>query len=153
MNTMESFFKHGLIKLNPQLIRVLHRESGEYIWYKATSLRVNIESPKQHKVLIIWEREDPEEIDEKVEGQSWRYYLMTENLPAGILQCMNDQWFTITYLNHGIISLFGYTRKEIKEKFHDRYIEMIHPKDQPAVHRHYREQLSEGRAQTLEYRI
>ncbi|MSC84448.1 diguanylate cyclase [Eubacterium sp. am_0171] len=148
---MENFFKHGLIK-RTRSYRVLHRESGEYIWYKATSLRVNIESPKQHKVLIIWEREDPEEIDEKVEGQSG-HDLMTENLPAGILQCMNDQWFTTTYLNHGIISLFGYTRKEIKEKFHDRYIEMIHPKDQPAVHRHYREQLSEGRAQTLEYRI
>lgn len=147
---IEEFFSRGLIKRS-RSYRVLHRASGEYVWYTATALRVDIENPRRHKALIIWRQQeqagDPVRTGEMVGAP------LLQNLPAGAQQCLNDQYFTITYANDGFISLFGYSRKELADLFHNRYIELIHPDDRLTVRRQFQQQLSAGSTQELDYRI
>ena len=86
------------------------------MWYEAAAVRVNIENPKSHKALIVWRLiDEPSNIENMKPEKSGAS--VSKNLPAGILQCMNDQYFTVTYINEGFISLFGYSKEEIKEKF------------------------------------
>lgn len=149
---IEDFFNRGLIKRS-RSYRVLHRVSGEYLWYEATALRVDIDNPRRHKVLIIWrqQKRNPETAlslqNDEFSGPT------TDDLIVGVKQCLNDRWFTMTYVNEGFIALFGYSREEIEEKFHNSYIEMIHPDDRLSVRRQFLDQLSSGNIQELEYRI
>ena len=50
---------------------------------------------------------------------------MEKSLLIGILQCRNDQQFTITYMNEGFVTLFGYGKEEIQEKFQNSYFQMM----------------------------
>lgn len=150
-NQIDNFFSHGLIKSSTRY-RVFHRASGKYVWYEAAAVRVNIENPKSHKALIVWRLiDEPSNIENMKPEKSGAS--VSKNLPAGILQCMNDQYFTVTYINEGFISLFGYSKEEIKEKFQNRYIDLVLPEDHIAVRHWFNEQLSLGSTQELEYRV
>lgn len=146
-NYIEEFFSRGIIK-RTYSYRVLHRTSGEYIWYESTALRVDIDSPRRHKVLIIWKQKDPE-TGRTVEDGIPRI----QNVLAGVRQCINDQWLTLRYVNEGFLTLLGYRRKEIEERFHNRYMEMVHPDDRMPVRRRFRQGFNAGKTQEQEYRL
>ena len=148
---IDDFFGRGLMK-NTRTYRVLHRATGEYVRYEATALRVNVDSPKDHKLLIIWKLLEPGT------GNNAAWTEKTgaptiQNLPVGIQQCLGDQWFTITYVNSGFITLFGYNEQELKSRFRNHFFEMIHPEDQQAVRHKFLEQVSASGSQELEYRV
>lgn len=152
LETLESyihdFFSRGLIKRS-RTYRVLHRTTGEYVWYETTLLRVDIDHPQSHKALIIWKELDtgPAPLPLAADAS------ITQEVLAGIVQCLNDNWFTIRYVNKGFVTMFGYGQKDIAERFNNRFIEMIHPADRLAVRRCFLNQLTVGSAQELEYRI
>lgn len=75
------------------------------------------------------------------------------NIPCGILRCCSDSKFTIQYINNGFVSLFGYTKKEIEEKFHNNFLEMIYPDDQEAILAAVYEQTDSKSMCELEYRV
>ena len=148
---IEDFFSSGLMKRSRKY-RIFHHASGEYVWYEGTALRVDLDNPKHHKALIVWKQLDQAESPaSSFDGTA--DIPTTQNLMVGVQQCLNDRWFTMTYVNEGFIVLFGYSKKELEERFHNRYLEMIHPDDRQGVLRQYRDQLSCGSAQELEYRI
>ena len=148
---ISELFVHGLMK-RTRAYRVLHRATGKYIRYEATALRVNIDNPKDHKLLIIWRQSeaDPEAAvirTLQVDAPA------IKSLPVGVQQCLNDQWFTITYINEGFAALFGYSEQDIRRLFNNRFLEMIHPEDQQRVRRQFLEQFRVSGEQELEYRI
>lgn len=146
---IDDFFGRGLRK-RVRTYRVLHRATGEYLRYEATSLRVNIDNPQSHKLLIIWRLMDAGE----TAVQGWPAGSPTvRDLPVGIQQCLGDQWFTMTYVNAGFAALFGYNEQELKSRFHNHFIEMIHPEDQQRVRREFLEQVGASDVQELEYRV
>lgn len=145
---IEDFFQRGLIKRS-RSYRVLHRTTGEYVWYEATILRVDIDRPQCHKALIIWKQMPLPESAEAPASDAG----ITQDVLAGIMQCLNDRWFTITYINDGFVTLFGYGQREIADRFGNRFLEMIHPDDRMTVRRRFLDQLSVGSAQELEYRV
>lgn len=148
---IEDFFGRGLLKRS-RTYRVLHRASGEYAWYEATALRVNTSNPKDHKLLIAWKLIEPRPAGlDLTKSEIGAPTLQT--LPVGVQQCLNDQWFTITYINEGFTSLFGYNERELRELFQGRYIELVHPDDRQAVRRQFLEQLGVSEMQVMEYRV
>ena len=148
---IDDFFSRGLMK-RVQTYRVLHRAVGEYIRYEATALRVNVDNPKSHRLLLIWKVAEPAALFPSGRVEEVGAPTMP-NLPVGIQQCLGDQWFTITYVNAGFCSLFGYREEEIKTRFNNHFIEMIHPEDQQAVRRQFLEQISASGVLELEYRV
>lgn len=125
------FFDRGLMK-RTRKYRVLHRASGEYVWYEATALRIDLDNPKNHRSLIIWKLIDPP----AEQGASSEPQIvgapMTQSLLVCVQQCLNDQWFTMTYSNEGFVSLFGYNAMKLNERFQNRFVELIHPADRLA---------------------
>lgn len=79
--------------------------------------------------------------------------VLAKNIPGGLYQCYNDPNFTLVYISDSFLSIFGYNREEIKEQFHNRFINMIYPGDKADVLRATYSQLAVNRSIELEFRI
>ncbi|MDO4271045.1 MAG: diguanylate cyclase [Eubacteriales bacterium] len=148
---VENFFGSGLMKRSRKY-RVLHRATGAYVWYEGTALRVDIDNPKQHRALFVWTRWEGGEAALPQSAPALRAP-DTHDLPVSVQQCLNDRWFTMTYVNESFVSLFGYDKRELEQRFHNHYIEMVYQEDRQHMTRRLYEQLCSGRAQELEYRV
>ena len=147
---IQNFFQSGFMK-HSRKYRVLHRATGEYVWCEATVLRLMADNTAQNKVLIVW-KELEGALTEKSRGIC-DDSAMEKNLLIGILQCRNDKLFTITYMNEGFVTLFGYGKEEIQEKFQNSYFQMIEPGDRQPMLRQLHDQLNIGNSVELEYRV
>lgn len=58
---------------------------------------------------------------------------LTAHIPGGVQRCLDDAYFTLDEVSDSFVALFGYSREEIRDHFHNRYIEMIWPEDREAV--------------------
>lgn len=147
---MKGFFDEGLMKRS-RAYRILHASTGEYIQYEATTLRINTENPKQHRVLIVWK--EAQDGSEQVQTLQSVDNAMTQSLRIGIQKCRLDNWFTIDSVNDGFLTLFGYSRQELQKTFENHFLAMIHPSDQAHVQRQVNEQYGKGSEMELEYRV
>lgn len=148
---IKDFVENGLLK-RTRKYRVLHRASGEYIWYGATVLRINIHDPYSHKLLLVFKELSSSNEQAFLPTSNPAEIQTIQNRLVGIQQCINDQWFTLMNVNQGFLNLFGYTKQEFKELFHNRYIEIIHPDDRQLVRDLLQEQMMITNAMELEYR-
>ena len=78
---------------------------------------------------------------------------LTANIPGGAQRCLNDGYFTMDSVSDSFISLFGYSREEIRRQFHSQYIQMIHPEDREQVLQQTHCQLRLGNTIHMEYRV
>ncbi|QNL44847.1 diguanylate cyclase [Oscillibacter hominis] len=144
------FFAEGRMK-RTRRYRVLNRATGAYDWYEATMVRVDLNSPRQRKALIIWRRAEHTQAD-------YAQMKFTQNqiydcLLEGIYQCENDKWFTLRYFNQGLLNLVGYTEQELAERFHNRYIELVYEPDRDSMAAQVKEQLNSSKVYKGEYRL
>lgn len=79
--------------------------------------------------------------------------LMCDGIPGGIFRCLPDPVWTILEVSRGFLNLFGYTAEEMREKFHNHYLDMIHPHDRRAVTRAFQKHMETGTDHCLEYRV
>ncbi len=150
--SMDRFFADGLMKYTLEC-RVLNKDSGKYIPHRVDLLRIDIDNPRQRKVFLIWSRRQAFEGHEADLLPEKGTETVINQLVGGILKVANDRWLTISEVNQGFFSLLLYTEKEILEKFHSHYIEMIYPADRERVRQEIAYQLNEGRYVRLEYRM
>lgn len=81
------------------------------------------------------------------------YQTLLNNIPGGIQQCLNDEGLTMVEINQGFIDMFGFSRKEIQDRFNDRFIEMIHPDDRESMMSKVAETLGHGEKASFQYRV
>lgn len=91
--------------------------------------------------------------EEELRAHMRDFQVLTNNIPGGVQQCENDAHFTILHVSDGFYTMFGYTKEEIHDLFHDRYLEMIHPTDRAAVFDIMQDQLQYGNMIEAEYRV
>lgn len=75
------------------------------------------------------------------------------NIPGGAHCCRSDEGLTILYVSESFLTLTGYSREEIKQLFHDSYLEMIYREDRERIVAQMAAQLVENNMVVLEYRI
>ena len=57
-----------------------------------------------------------------------RFRMLAEHVPAVIYQCLNDEKFTITYINDAVLQLTGYSAKEFMDG-EISFVDLYHPDD------------------------
>ena len=58
---------------------------------------------------------------------------MYNDMPGGYHRCAKSPGFPFIYISNRFLGIFGYTRQEIKDKFNDKFINMVHPDDRSNV--------------------
>lgn len=152
---MERFFTEGLMK-RTRRYRVFNQDQGQYYWCQATLLRVDIDNPQQRKIMLIWRKTADMEGAKAPEASLWKdgyHEAVVNQLAGGIQKCRNDKWFTLVEPGKGLCDMLHYTEQEIREKFNNRYMEVICPADRDRVYQELEAQLNEGRSIELEYRV
>lgn len=166
---ISDFFDRGLLRQN-RYYRVLHRATGDYAWYEAAILRVEMENPMRHKMLLIWKKmkenkdgagqaglhmQQMGKVVQEDAGEIVCEQVCSESggIMIGVLRCRYDEYLTLTGVNTGFVSMLGYGREELREKFHNSFLAMIHTEDRGMVRRRFLEQIMSGGSQEMEYRV
>lgn len=146
----DRFFSEGLMQAQRNY-RIYNRASGKYLTYQATMIRVSHDEPDQQCVLLIWSRlEEPQPSPGR---KSMAEEMILQNMIVDVQQLRNDKWLTMPAVSRGLMSLLGYDSQEIRERFCNRYIELIHPDDRETVLRKNVQQQRAGSYQEMEYRV
>lgn len=78
---------------------------------------------------------------------------LMENVPGGVMCCeFNDELKLLQY-SQGFLDMFGYSRAEIEEEFHNNFRDLICPEDLEAAWKSVLEQLEKGKFKQIEYRV
>ena len=146
---MPGFFEEGMLKHS---WRHRVREGLGWCWYELTILRIDIEHPHQRKALLLWKAMEAEEQAEAKQENVVRPDdgRVLHSILKGISRFYNDNWFTIIDIDDGFM---GYGRDEIREKFGDRYLELVYPDDRERLKTELTQQLNRGNEFELEYRV
>ncbi|MBC8571362.1 diguanylate cyclase domain-containing protein [Zongyangia hominis] len=141
------FFEEGRLKQSWKN-RIYDAALGGWRWFEVTALRIDTEHPRQRKALFLWR---DAEADESVQ---YRRPLgdgaVLHRILGGIFQCQNDPDYTLLHCDDGFL---GYSKAEIRQKYQNRFIRIIHPDDRERVVRQLREQLNRGASFQLELRV
>lgn len=54
-------------------------------------------------------------------------------LPGAYHRCADDPGYSFLYISDQFLEMFGFTREEIRERFDNKFLEMIHPDDRALV--------------------
>lgn len=83
--------------------------------------------------------------------QKNRFNAIAENIPGGVICCMNNEKFNIVYVSDGFVNLTGYTKEDIELKFDGEFFRMIFPSDRKELEEKMRREVNEYSA--YQYRI
>lgn len=56
-------------------------------------------------------------------------HFLNNNMPGGYHRCARTPDFDLLYMSNRFLEIFGFTREEIRDKFDDKFINMVHPED------------------------
>lgn len=74
-------------------------------------------------------------------------------MPGGYHRCANTPDYDFIYISDRFLEVFGYTREEIREKFDNKFVNMIHPDDRGRVASGVKKLVEHDEAGNLEYRM
>lgn len=131
--------------------RILRGASGNFVWYKATALRLTADNPAIHKILIIW-KIAPTELCDTPERNIARLPNEANALIAA-MQCAYDQYGTILNINDGFMALLGYSRAELTSHIQNHYIELVCAEDRATLLKNVHRQLCRKNVFETEYRV
>ena len=137
------FLRAGLRR---QSFRFAFREkNGGTQRYDVTLLRANVNQKTRRTLAVLCRRLAPEETDGLAQrpGDRRDYTYC----------CRNDRDFTLVKTGDGVATLAGYSPEELRSRFDNRLLELVHPEDREEVRTAVRQQLEQGSVARLEFRI
>lgn len=85
--------------------------------------------------------------------QNQELYFLNNDMPGGYHRCLPVPGYEFAYISNRFLDIFGYTRKEIKELFDDKFMNMVHPDDWEMVDASSAMLIERKEAHNLEYRM
>lgn len=92
-------------------------------------------------------------ISRELENKEEYLETIIKNVPGGIFNCNYDDPLSIIYMSDGFLSMFGYTKEEVKSELNNSFRRMIHPQDREPAEVEVKRQLAKGNSKELEYRL
>ena len=145
---IDAYLQAGLRR---QSFRFAFREkNGGTQLYDVTLLRANVMQTERRTMAVLCHKLRPGDLTAaQIMMQAAR-----ENGPMDSTYCCrNDRDFTLVKTGDGIVDLAGYSLEEIRSRFGNRLIELVHPEDREMVRGLFREQLTLGDAVQAEFRV
>lgn len=145
----EGIAEKGYVRLELKL----NRKSGHHLW---AEFRVSISRGENGAEFfcgliqeITMERRSRRLALEQMEELE----ALTANVPGGVLRCRLDEHLTLGLVSDGYCRISGYTREEIRERFHDSFLSMVCEKDRDALMRQIDSRVRSDLVTELTYRV
>lgn len=98
-------------------------------------------------------RDKVEEAERLLDEKNKALKTLSEEIPGGVYHCFYDENLTFISMSKSFQILAGYTEEEIKGKFNNHYLKMIHPSDRKTSKLEMERQLKLGDTVEIEYRL
>lgn len=142
-------FSEGLTRREFQF-RMQTGETDRGIPCLACVLRVNLENPHLHRVLLVFQKKAPAPA---ADGMVPHSKPVIDQLLGGIQKFRCDKHLTLLQISQSLVDLSGYSEAEIRTRFHSQLLDMIYPSDREQVMREFQAQRNAGKMAELEYRL
>lgn len=105
------------------------RQDGSSFWavYHGKTVRT-----EDGRLAIICSCTDMSTFIEQKEELEQRQFIseaMLKNLPGGYHRCSSEEGYPLLYTSERFLDILGWTEKELKDKFNNRFEELLHPED------------------------
>lgn len=129
------------------------RADGQPLWITGTGNVVRPKTGTPYLVVVIMDtdRFKRETLENAEELALLRHIL--DNAPVAIKCLSYDEYFTVKHLSGTFLSTIGYTPDEIRDRFDNRYINLVHPDDIAPAVATVQEKAQPGRVFDLCYRL
>ena len=65
--------------------------------------------------------------------QNQELTFLNRDMPGGYHRCSDTPGFPFIYISDRFLSIFGYTREEIRRLFNNEFLNMVHPEDRRLI--------------------
>ena len=105
------------------------RKDGTWFWTVDRGRVVRTEDGRLAILSVCTDMTELMARHEKLEKQHMVTESMLESLPGGYHRCAADDDYTFLYIGQRFLDILGWTRDEIRERFDDKFINLVHPDD------------------------
>ncbi|WP_180326532.1 EAL domain-containing protein [Raoultibacter phocaeensis] len=129
------------------------RADGQSLWITGTGSVVRPKTGTPYLVVVIMDTDRIKRANLETEKNLKIAGHILENAPIAIKCIAYDNQFTIKYLSPEFLTIIGYTREEVRERFDNRYVSLVHPDDIAPAVATVQEKARPGHAFDLCYRV
>lgn len=127
------------------------RKDGQERWMSFATTPVTIEG-EEYNLSIMTDIHELKTATERIREGEERFRLITENVPAVVYLCKNDEPWTMLYLNQQIEDITGVLAEDFLAGAAS-YAALVHPEDIEQVRAAITEAVAQGHSYHIEYRI
>ena len=118
------------------------KKDGSWFWTQDKGRVVQAENGRMAIVSACMDISETMEIQKQITEKN--RILMKQNKELNFLHnettggyhhCMDTDEWDFEYISNRFLEIFGYTREEIRQKFDNKYLNMVHPNDRNKVRR------------------
>ncbi|MEG0666546.1 EAL domain-containing protein [Gordonibacter sp.] len=103
------------------------------LWVTGTGNVVRPRSGKPYLVVVIVDTDRIKRASLQTARELESTHRVLENIPIGIKSVRYDDGFTFEYISPEFMATMGYTRDEIRDRFDDKYLEIIVEEDREVI--------------------
>ena len=112
------------------------RKDGSWLWTVDKGKVIRTEDGKLAIISACHDMTSFVERQKKLEEQNILSQATINQMPGGYHRCSLEEGHPFLYISDRFLSILGWTREEIKTKFHNKFDNMLHPDDRNLSEKH-----------------
>ena len=105
------------------------RKDGSWFWTVDKGKVIQTEEGKLAIISACYDMTSFVERHKKLEEQNMLSQATIDNIPGGYHRCSLEEGHPFLYISDRFLAILGWTREEIRTKFHNKFDNMLHPDD------------------------
>ena len=105
------------------------RKDGSWFWTVDKGKVIRTEEGKLAIISACYDMTSFVERHKKLKEQNMLSQATIDNIPGGYHRCSLEEGHPFLYISDRFLAILGWTREEIKTKFHNKFDNMLHPDD------------------------
>lgn len=105
------------------------RKDGSWFWTYDRGIVIKAEDGRNAIISVVNDLDQFVEHQAELEKQNNWSQSTLENIPGGYHRCSPEEGYPFLYVSDRFCDMLGWTAEEIKEKFDNKFINLVHPND------------------------